>query len=180
MDAYKLKFTRLQNEILRFLYIKAGESFSQNALARALKVTPTAISKALEELGEEELVTIEKDKDTNHLSIELNSQNPNILWMKRVENLKLLYESGLVGYLTEKFPGGTIILFGSYALGEDTLNSDIDIAVIGCSGKKLDLSRFEKILERTIVVQHYRLPETDRNLRLNILNGITLHGVVEV
>ena len=100
--------------------------------------------------------------------------------MKRAENLKLLHESGLVEYLTEKFPGGTIILFGSYAFGEDTPGSDIDIAIIGCSGKALDLTRFEKFLERAIVVQHYNLSEIDRNLRSNILNGITLHGMVEV
>ena len=179
MDNYKLKFTRLQNEILRFLFIKAGESFNQNALSRALKVTPTAVSKALDDLEKEELISIEKDKDTNHLSIKLNTQNPDIFWMKRTENLRLLYESGLVEYLTEKFPGGAIILFGSYAFGEDTVNSDIDIAVIGCSGKKLELSKFEKILERAIIVQHYKLSETDKNLRSNILNGITLHGVVE-
>jgi predicted nucleotidyltransferase len=180
VNAYKLKYTRLQNEIIRFLFIKAGESFSQNALARALKVTPAAISKALAELEKEELISIEKDRDTNHLSIGLNTQNPDIFWMKRADNLKLLHESGLVEYLTERFPGGTIILFGSYAFGEDTVDSDIDIAVIGCSSKKLELSEFEKILERAILVQYYRLSETDTNIKSNILNGITLHGVIEV
>lgn len=181
MDTYKLKLTRLQNEILRFLFIKSGESFNQRAIARALNVSPTAIAKALEELEKEGLVSVEKDEDTNHLSIELNRQNADIFWMKRAENLRLLHECGLVDYLTERFPGGAIILFGSYAFGEDTLNSDIDIAVIGCKEKPIDLSRFEKTLERTIVVQYYQdLSTMDKNLRSSILNGITLHGAVEV
>jgi predicted nucleotidyltransferase/biotin operon repressor len=179
MDTYKLKFTRLQNEILRFLFIKSGRSFNQRALARALKVSPTAIAKALEELEKDGLVNI--DKDTNHLSIELNTQNPDIFWMKRAENLKLLHESGLVGYLSEQFPGGTIILFGSYAFGEDTVKSDIDIAIIGCNEKNLPIVKFEEILERTIVIQYYRdLSAIDRNLRSSILNGIILHGAVEI
>lgn len=180
MDTYKLKFTRLQNEILRFLFIKSGESFNQRAIARALGVSPTAISKALEELEKDNLVSVEK-KNTNHLSIELNRRNQDTFWMKRAENLRLLHECRLVEYLTEQFPGGTVILFGSYAFGEDTAGSDIDIAVVGCKEKKLDLSKFDRLLERTIVVQYYdELARIDKNLGSNILNGITLHGTVDI
>jgi len=89
MDVYKLKFTRLQNEILRFLSIKSGESFNQRSIALALGVSPTAISKALELLEEESLVMRSKDNVNLH-SIELNKQNPAVFWMKRIENLKLL------------------------------------------------------------------------------------------
>ena len=56
MDAYKLKFTRLQNEILRFLFIKSGESFNQRSIALSLGVSPTAVSNALELLEKENLV----------------------------------------------------------------------------------------------------------------------------
>ena len=180
MDAYKLKFTRLQNEIFRFLSIKSGESFNQRSIAFALDVSPTAISKALELLEEESLVMRSKDNVNLH-SIELNKQNPVVFWMKRVENLKLLYESGIAEYLTEQFPGATIILFGSYAFGEDNVDSDIDIAVVGAKEKELKLDRFEKYIERTIVIQYYKaLSEVDRNLRSSILNGITLHGVIDI
>jgi predicted nucleotidyltransferase len=181
MGIYKLKFTRLQNEILRFLFIKAGMSFNQRGLARALKVSPTAIAKALEELAKDDLVSVQKNENTNHLSIELNRKNQDVFWLKRAENLRLLHESGLVEYLSERFPGGAIILFGSYAFGEDMVSSDIDIAVIGCKEKKLDLSRFDELLERAIVVQYYDdLTRIDKNLRSNILSGIILHGAVEV
>jgi len=181
MDMYKQRFTKLQNEILRFLFIKSGMSFTQRGLSRPLKVSPTAVAKALKRLEEENLVKVTRNKDTRQCSIELNKGNSHVFFLKRVENLRLLYESGLVDYLSESFPGGTVILFGSYAYGEDTVNSDIDIAVIGYKGKKLNLAKYDKLLERTVVVQYYdNLSGIDKNLRSNILNGITLHGAVEL
>ncbi len=54
-----------------------------------------------------------------------------VIDLKRVENLKMIYESGIVEELSERFLGGVIILFVSYSYGEDIVRSDIDIAVIG-------------------------------------------------
>lgn len=78
-------------------------------------------------------------------------------------------------------PGGTIILFGSYAKGEDTYDSDIDIAVVGRSDKMLELERYEKVLGRTINVNFYdSWKAIHKNLKNNILNGIILHGSVDL
>jgi len=179
MDIYKLKFTRLQNEILRFLCIKSGMSFNLRALAKHLKVSLTAVSKALKLLEKEELVTVKKDPSSKRLSIELNKKNPKVFTLKRIENLKLIYESELVEYLVEKFPGTTIILFGSYSTGEDTINSDIDIAVIGSKEKEIDLTRFDRLLERTIILHFYKnFKEIHDDLKSNIINGITLEGAI--
>jgi hypothetical protein len=61
------------------------------------------------------------------------------------------------------------------------VKSDIDIAIIGCSEKNLPIAKFGEILERTIMVQYYKdLSTIDGNLRSNILNGIILHGAVEI
>ena len=117
----------------------------------------------------------------NLTSVSLNRDSPRVLALKRVENLHLVGESGLASFLEESFPGCTIILFGSYALGEDTLKSDIDIAVIGTKGKQLDLSRFEKALEREIRITFFPgLVGMDKHLKSNICNGITLAGAVEL
>lgn len=181
MDMYKLKFTRLQNEIVRFLSIKSGMSFNLRGLARHLNVSLTAVSKALKLLEEENLVKVEKDPDSKRLSIELNKKNPKVFTLKRIENLKLVYESGLVEYLSKNFPGAALILFGSYSFGEDTVNSDIDIAIVGSKEKEINLSKFDKMLERTIFLHFYdSLNKINKNLRANILNGITLEGAVEL
>ena len=113
--------------------------------------------------------------------VSLNRDNLAAVQMKRAENLKMLYESGLQSFLEESFPGCTVILFGSYSQGEDTLKSDIDLAVIGSKGKGTSLEKFEKTLERKITLNFYEnFGSIGKNLKANILNGITLSGVVEL
>ena len=181
IDIYKLKFTILQQEIISFLIIKAGMSFNARSIARQLKVSQTAISKSLPLLEKEKIVKIKKDKDSGRLSIELNRDNKKVINLKRVENLKILYESEIVEFLLNIFPASTIILFGSYSFGEDTINSDIDIAVVGYKQKNINLSKFEQRLERPILIHFYlSFKEINKNLKENILNGIVLKGGVEL
>ncbi len=181
MDTYKLKFTRLQNEIFRYLCIKAGTILNQRGIARPLGVSPTAVSKSLKDLEKQQLIKIEKSQTMNLISISLNRDNFRAVALKRVENIKQIYESGILEYLEGKFPGATIILFGSYSMGEDTINSDIDLAVIGSKEKETDLNKFDKIFERTVFIHYYNsLKDVNKNLRAGILNGITLQGSVEL
>ena len=98
-----------------------------------------------------------------------------------MENLKNLYTSGLSDYLEKELAGSTVILFGSYSKGEDTNTSDIDIAVIERKDKMLELEKYEKILNRKINVNFYdSWKKIHENLKNNILNGIILHGGVEL
>jgi predicted nucleotidyltransferase len=178
---YKLKFTRLQNEIFRLLCIKVGSKLNQREIATLLKVSPTAVGKALSLLEKECLVKVERSKTMNLSYILLNRDNPFAVSLKRVENLKMLYESGIVEYFGDTFPGCVIIMFGSYSRGEDTVKSDIDIAVLGSKRKDTELAKFGKMLERPVVLNFYDdIKGLDKNLRSNIMNGITLVGVVEI
>ncbi len=175
---YKLQFTILQLELWRYLCIHAGEAYNARTLAKALQVSSPAIAKALPKLEQQGMITLQKE--AGRLSIELNRDNPKIISLKRAENLKLLYESGIVEFLYDSFPGTVIILFGSYSLGEDIFSSDIDIAVIGARERKLDLNPFQKVLEKAINLNSYPSFELDRHLRNNILNGIVLKGSVDI
>lgn len=181
MDTYKLKWTRVQNEIFRFLCIKSGTSVNQRVIAEALKVSPTAVAKGVKSMSKEGLVVYTKDPRMNLTAVELNRDNEKALSLKRVENLKMIYESGLLNSLSDKFPGALIILFGSYSYGTDTSESDIDIAVIGSKKKEISLKEFENYLGREIIVQFYdSLKEIHKSLRDNIINGIVLRGVIEL
>ncbi len=132
-------------------------------------------------LEKENYITVSKDKESKRLSISLNRDNPNILWLKRADNFKQLYESGFVQILYNQFPEATVIVFGSYAFGEDTATSDIDIAIIGAKEKELSLKIYEKILERSIRVNYYNsLQELDKHFLNNLLNGIILKGGIEL
>ncbi len=188
MDTYKVKWTRMQSEIFRLLCIRAGQSLNLRTIARLLKKSPTAVSNALKDLKKENIIKIQKIENINLLLIELNRENLFVLNMKRIENLKLLYEVGLINFLQNNFPGATIILFGSYSRGEDVYmkdleqkKSDIDIAIIGVSNPNLDLIEFNKKLEREIAINFYpSFKMIHKHLRDNILNGILLSGGIDL
>lgn len=181
VNTYKLKLTNLQNEILRFLFIKSGMIVNARAIANYLKVSQPAISKSLPLLEKEDLINVSKDKESKRLSIELNRENHKIMQLKRVDNLKLIYESGLADFIEKEFAGSTIILFGSYSRGEDIINSDIDIAVIGRKDKLINLEKFEALLERKININFYdSFKNIHKNLKENLFNGILLYGSIEL
>ena len=179
MDIYKLNFTILEIEVFSFLCIRAGEKFSQREIAQILKVSPTAVSNAARQLIAKELITLEKTKTINFITF--NRDNPKAIALKRAENIKNIYVSGLSDFLEEQLAGATIILFGSYAKGEDVKSSDIDLAVIGRKDRVLELDKFEKSLKRPININFYNSwKEIHKHLRNNILNGIILSGSVEL
>lgn len=135
------------------------------------------MGKALKPLQKQNFLNISKSKTSNFSIIELNLENKKIFEMKRIENLRLIYESGLSDFLEEKFLGKTIVLFGSFGFGEDTKNSDIDITIIGSKEENLDLKKFENILKKEIRIQFYKdLTNIHKNLKENIFNGIILSG----
>ena len=181
MEKYKLKFTTLQNEIFQLLCIKVGNQLNQSQIARFLNVSSTAVAKALPLLEKEGLINVRRNENMNLISITLDRNSKKAIEHKRVCNLSQIFRSGLAQYLGENLPGCLIILFGSYSLGEDTSESDIDIAIVDSSEKELELEKYERILERRINIQFYQdFKNINRHLRSNILNGITLSGVPEL
>src|SRR3989344_1055275 len=181
VNTYKLKLTNLQQEILKLLFVKAGISLNQRQIANYLEVSPPAVMKALPGLEAESLIKIEQDKDTKRWSVQLNRDNHKVMQLKRVDNLKQIYETGLADFLEKEFAGASIILFGSYSRGEDIINSDIDFAVIGRKDKIIDITNYEKLLERKININFYiSFKNIHKNLKENLCNGIVLSGGIEL
>jgi len=181
MDIYKEKFTNTEREILKYLFKNIGLKVNQRTIARELKVSPTAIANSIKSLEKTDLLEAKKDKTSQTFEIGLNLQNPKVFFKKRIENLNSIYESELIEFLSNEFPGTTIILFGSYSFGEDTITSDIDIAIIDAEEKKVNLSKFEKELNRKIILQFYpNLNQIHKNLKESILNGIILRGSIKL
>ena len=179
MDIYKLNWTILEQEVFSLLCIRAGEKLSQRETAKILNVSPTAVSNSTKKLKASNLIKIEKTKTINFISFNRDEQKA--LDLKRVENLKNIYISGLSDYLEKELAGATIILFGSYSKGEDTNTSDIDIEVIERKDKMLELEKYEKLLNRKINVSFYdSWKKIHENLKNNVLNGILLHGGIEL
>lgn len=180
MDIYKLKFTILQMEIFRLLCAFSGNKLNQRQIAKKLNVSPTAVAKSIPLLKKENLIIYEKQKNANVCLAELNRSSKKAMQLKRTENLKMLYESGLADFLEDFFPGSTIMLFGSYSRGDDNVTSDIDLAIIGYKEKAFDLKNFEKALNRKIILQFYdNLKNIHKSLKENICNGILITGGLE-
>ena len=192
INIYKLKLTSLQQEILRLLFIRTGKQLNQNNIAKALNVSPAAVMKALPKIRDGNLINMSQDKESKRWAIELNTDNHRVMQIKRAENLKMLYESGLADFLEETFPGCTIILFGSYSRGEDILTnetdkekSDIDIAIETDEIEEYQvillrvLENFEHLIGRHIQL-HLFNRKTDLHVFNNIANGIVLSGFLEV
>src|SRR3989344_5280496 len=131
MDEYKQKWTILEQEVFSLLCKRVGEKLSQREIAKILNVSPTAVSNVVKAL--KDLAIVEKTKTINFVS--LNRDNSKMIDLKRIENLKSLYVTGLSDFLKFELTGSTIILFGSYSMGEDAHSSDIDFAVIGRKDK---------------------------------------------
>jgi len=178
VNTYELRFTILQQEILRLLFVKAGTQLNQRQIANLIGVSQPAVVKAMVGL---DMTKVSQDKQTKRWSIELDRENRRAMQLKRADNLRQIYESDLADCLEREFAGATVILFGSYSRGEDTVSSDIDIAVIGRKEKRYDFAQFEKALERRININFYdSFAGVHKSLRENLFNGIVIAGGVEI
>jgi predicted nucleotidyltransferase len=149
-------------------------------IERVVKVPlPSAIRYA-KELEKEEILKSDRIADVTFYSAYRISQK--YLLEKKLNNIKNLYDSGLIEKLKDGYGNGAIVLFGSYSKGEDNENSDIDIYIEYPSEKVINLKEFEEKQQRKIqLFIHKNIRET-KNIELanNIINGIVLNGFVEV
>ena len=85
-----------------------------------------------------------------------------------------------LNYLEENCQSEVIILFGSASLGEDLLESDIDL-FLQCKDKKLNLKRYQKLLKRRInIFFEEKFNKLSEELKSNIINGIKLKGYLRI
>src|SRR3989344_8571045 len=156
MNISTKKFTKTEEEILAFLFVHPTSFFRGRTLAVRLKRPVSGVIKSARNLEKKDLVKISKDFT---LSIRLNRDNKNTFILKKINNLKSLYESGLVSFLSNKFPGAAIVVFGSYSYGEDVEGSDVDMAIIGYSERRVEhkeLTLFDKRLERIVQLHFFQ------------------------
>lgn len=171
-----MKNTDTKERILELLFDFPTKRFHVRELARILKISAPAVSKAIMQLGKKEFIVLKKGFV---YEIQANTLNQQFRNMKRVCNLRRIYQSGLFNFLAENFPLNTIILFGSYSKGEDTEKSDIDIA-IDSKEKYIKLEEYEKVLNKKINIEFINFDKISDELKDSIINGIVLNGYVSL
>ena len=93
---------------------------------------------------------------------------------KRLWNLGHIEQSGLIEALASALVPNAIILYGSYARGEDWEQSDIDLAIVEKKRPQPPLAQFEQKLGRKIQVVF--VGDLKKDLLNNLVNGIVLFG----
>ena len=143
-------------------------------LSREIKLAHTSIRIHLKELEKNNL--IKKEKVGVYNAYKANFDDENFRFYKKILNMINLKESGIIKELENKITPDGIILFGSYAKGEDIETSDIDIFIIA-KEKNIDLKKYEKKLNRKIQLLFSEdINKLPKELQNNILNGIILTG----
>ncbi len=109
-----------------------------------------------------------------------NLESQNYKNLKKIHNMIILQDSGLIEFLRDKLMPKCIVLFGSYQKGEDLEYSDIDL-YIQCAKEELNLEKFRKILNRKIQLHfNEEFNNYPDELKNNIINGIVIYGYLEV
>lgn len=157
-----------------------GIGFQLREISRKVAVAPPSVKKYLNELEKERLVIKIKHRIHSYPVYYANRDNEEFKFLKRIDIVIKIKESGLIDCLSENCMPDVIILFGSASKGEDLKESDIDLFVLS-DKEKIDLSQFEKKLNRKINISFSsNFNKLSKEFRNNIINGIILKGYLKV
>jgi len=161
-------------KLLKIFLFSPNESFRLRQLSRISKISPPSVMNYLKKFEGEELIRSYKKDNIPYYKMNVDNLNLNVY--KKIAALYELQNSGLIEYLWDKLASEAIILYGSYARGEFTEESDIDLFVIG-KEKKIDIRDFEKKLGAELHIMFEENPKKiHENLKNNLCNGIVLKG----
>ena len=168
-----------KGRLLQFFSANPTKSHTVREISRLAKISPTWVSRIAKELEKEGVVEI--NEDTNSLKIRAKRELE-FTRLKKVLNLNALYSSGVVDCLIEAYhKPEAIVLFGSYARGEDTETSDIDIAVLTDRSQTVDsYIKYENNLKRKINVRVLNPKNLTKEFTCSLANGIVLYGYLEI
>lgn len=160
--------------------IPEGIGFQLREISRKIKLAPKSVKLYLEELEKENLIVKKEHRIHKYPVYYANRDNNYFKFLKRLNIIRRIKESGLLDYLNEECMPDVIILFGSASKGEDVKGSDIDL-YLQCDEKKLDLSKYEKELNRNInLFFEKNFNKLSKELKKNMINGDKLEGYLRM
>jgi len=171
-------------KVAELIFNSPNKIFHIRMIEKETGFSTTAVIDSVEELKQYEIITLEETSLTTNVKANLDSEA--YRFYKLVFNLYRLKRYGFVDNLIEIFNNPeAIVLFGSFAKGEDIEESDIDILII--SNKKDNKNSenisntFEKELNRKININVLTsLDKSSKEFKNAVANGIVLHGYIKV
>jgi DNA-binding transcriptional regulator YhcF (GntR family) len=158
-------------KVAREIFLKPTSERSLRELAKITGLSTATVSKMCRQLESNGIIKTRLVAKSRLVSASLESED--YLFFKRINNILLL--KPVIDRLNANHPSA-IILYGSYAKGSDTEESDIDMAVIG-SKTDVNFNKYEKELNRKMHLIFFPSEkQIPNNLKQNLLNGIMLKG----
>jgi predicted nucleotidyltransferase len=163
--------------VAELIFNRPNSTFHIRGLANETGLSTTAVIRAIEELSK--FLIVEKTAITTNIRANLESEA--YRFYKKIFNLYRLERYLLVQELKDTYRAKAIVLFGSFARGEDVEESDIDILILTNHKKEIDLTAYEKTLNRSINLHILKsLEKSSFEFKNAIANGIVLHGYLKV
>ena len=170
-----------QFKVLRLFLENPHTTYYLRETARILNMDPMTVKRSLDMLVKDKFLI--KFEEKNRILYQANLENPSLRYLKISYNLSILEEKKLVDFILSKMESVTsIMLFGSFAKGENDEKSDIDIVVISQSKDK-PTSEVSKLLNRDVNLLSFRPSQwstqskTNRAFYLDVItDGIALYG----
>ena len=170
-------------KVAELLFNKPNTVFHIRGITKDIGISTTAVVRAVEELHKYRIVTVEKTAITTNIKADLESEQ--YRFYKKVFNLYRLERYNLIQTLKETYRARTIVLFGSFAKGEDVEESDLDLLILTNQKKTKEINNFlakcEKVLNRPINIHVLgSLNKSFSEFKNAVANGIVLHGYLKV
>lgn len=163
--------------ILKVFLDNSNSKFGLREISRKVKLSPASVKKYLLDLNKEQLIKIAEEKENPVYFAEIDSEK--FRFYKRLFIQEELFKSGVLDFIWKKLCPEAIIFYGSYAKGEATENSDIDLFAIGKQAR-INLEKYEKILGKKIHLIIDEINNIPKELKNNLANGIVTKGYFKV
>lgn len=170
--------------LLNFLRVFLDEPYKEFYLREAAKKAKCSVfaAKTYSDILVKQKFLIENRK-ANLRYLKANLGNTTIKLVKSAITTNDIEKSGLIEHIKDKVQGvSSILIFGSSAKGEDSLESDIDILIIG-KKNYLSLSDFEDKIGKKINEHIFSWSEWNKQAKENkafyvdvLMYGISLYG----
>jgi len=170
----KMNITQLGMNVLIFLARNPNKEFYVRELAKILNKSVGGVHKTLKSMATMGLIS--EKKSGKNVYFQISQRNPSIKNFKVFMTINELLP--LVHNLKDL--SGKIILFGSCATGDDTINSDIDLFVLTTEKENVKKHLVKKIRGRDIqpiivnTAEFMKLKEQDKAFYKEVNKGIIL------
>lgn len=181
IEGVKLNIKDPYFKVIALFFSFPERCFQLNQIVKLARVSKINANKIVNTLFKQEFIT--KEIIGKSWQVKCEKSHKFNKTKKIPYNLWLVYESGILEQIKSKIGAyKSIILFGSYRKGDDTENSDLDIAIQSFTESKHEINEFCLIknlgYRQNVEVSLHIFSNKNINKYLldNIKNGVTLEG----